>query len=142
MLRVLKLGVQLFPVEFCSAPLELRNVSSSPDEPIPNISGMAYTGACLRIVFIILPRLSLEVAIHILWKPIAIFKMVPCFVVLIIANPFPKEWYLDFQGVLFYLLHRCCFYPRNDKAIKHASFFYCSLRFVSIYGYPGLATAA
>ena len=87
MLRVLNLGVQLFPVEFCSAPLELRNVSSSPDEPIPNISGMAYTGACLRIVFIILPRLSLEVAIHILWKPIAIFKMVPCFVVLIIPIP-------------------------------------------------------
>ncbi len=54
----------------------------------------------------------------------------------------PKNGTWTSKVFFFYLLHRCCFYPRNDKAIKHASFFYCSLRFVSIYGYPGLATAA
>ena len=43
------MGAQVVRSVVSSAQLGLRNVSRSPDEPIPNISGMAYTGVCLRI---------------------------------------------------------------------------------------------
>lgn len=43
------MGSQVVRSVVSSAQLGLRNVSRSPDEPIPNISGMAYTGVCLRI---------------------------------------------------------------------------------------------